>query len=288
MLGWLRWPGTQSWNETAGVSDLMGTTAPERGAQEARENPAVNGAARLGFALYGVLYLVLAWLTVQLAIGDHPDKASGKGALHQLAEQPVGGVVLWVACAGFAALVVWDVFRAFSPGTSLQERLSPACRAVVFTVLAVMAAQVGLTGEGDEGTDGWTARVLGLPGGRWIVAGIGVGVVCFGAWSVVKGFNGRWRREIDLEGRSGFSGTVLKLLARLGYVTRGLAYATVGALFVWAAWTHDPHQSAGLDQALSRLRGAAYGPWLLYLVALGFACWGAFQLAKVKYLRTRG
>lgn len=266
----------------------MGTTVPERGAEEARQQPAVQVAARLGFVLYGVLYLVLAWLTVQLATGEHPDRASARGALHELSEQPVGGVLLWVVTGGFAALVLWDVCRALAPHKSLLERVSPACRAALFCVLAVMAAQVGITRRGDEGTDGWTARILGLPFGPWLVGFLGGAVACFGVWSVVKGFTGRWRREIDVEGRTGWSGVALSWLSRLGYASRGVAYMVVGGLFAWAAWTHDASKSAGLDEALSRVRAADAGPWLLGLIALGFACWGLFQLAKARFLRTDG
>lgn len=257
-------------------------------ADDARDHPAVAGPARAGFGLYGVVYLVLAWLTFQLALGDRPDRVSGKGALHQLAEQPLGGTVLWCAVGGFAALVVWDGFRTFSPRRDARGRVNSVCRAGAFACFALVAAQVALTGENDEHTQGWTAQFLGLPGGRWIVAGVGLAIVVFGGYSVTKGFSDRWRHEIDVEGRTGLPGAALTWLARGGYVSRGVAIGVVGGFVTWAAWSYDAAKSAGLDQALGRLRGAPYGPWLLMLVAVGFGCWGAFQLAKVRYLRTEG
>lgn len=263
----------------------MGSSAV---ADEARDHPAVEGPARLGFALYGVLYLVLAWLTVQLALGDHPDKVSGKGALHQMVEQPAGAAVLWAACVGFAALVVWDGCRAFAHGRDLRGRVSSVCRAVVFAMFSFMSAQMAITRESEDDTKALTALVLGLPFGRFLVAAVGVGVIAFGVYSVHKAFGDRWRHEIDLDGQTGLSGSALAALVRGGYLTRGIAIGIVGGLFCWAAWTHDPGKSGGLDQALGRLRAAPYGPWLLIAVGVGFACWGAFQLAKVKYLRTDG
>lgn len=257
-------------------------------ADEARDHPAVEGPARVGFALYGVVYLVLAWLTFQLALGDRPDRVSGKGALHQLAERPLGGTFLWLAAAGFAALVVWDGFRTFSRGRDLLGRVSSVCRGGVFALFAFLSAQVALTRENEEDTRAWTAQLLGLPFGRWLVGAVGAGTIAFGVYSITKAFGDRWRHEIDLEGRTGFSGRALAALVRSGYLTRGVAIGIVGGLFCWAAWTHDPGKSGGLDQALSRLRVAPYGPWLLVAVAVGFACWGAFQLAKARYLRTEG
>ena len=60
---------------------------------------------------FGVLYLVLAWLTVQLALGDRPDKVSGKGALHQMVEQiphrPRNG--LWLQGLALTSLVAAEL-----------------------------------------------------------------------------------------------------------------------------------------------------------------------------------
>lgn len=267
----------------------MGVGTAEDAADAARDHPAVEWPARAGFVLYGVVYLMVAWLTSQLAIGDHPEDVSGQGALQQVAEQPVGGTILWLIGAGFAALVVWDICRLLGRDQPISRRLGAAGRAALFAALGFKAVQVtvgeGGRGGGRDEAEGWTARLLGLPGGTWLVAAVGLGVASFGVWSVIKGFTGRWRGEIELDGRTGFSGAALTWLSRLGYVTRGVAYSVIGGLLGWAAWTHDPDKSAGLDQALSRLRGESYGSLLLGLIAVGFACWGAFQLAKARYLR---
>jgi hypothetical protein len=75
------------------------------------------------------------------------------------------------------------------------------------------------------------------------------------------------------------------VLARTGYVARGVAFGVVGGLVVWAAVTHDPNRSGGLDQALATLRDAPAGPSLLVLVGVGLGCFGVFNMAKVWYLR---
>src|SRR3546814_707565 len=78
-------------------------------AREARDHPALSWAARLGFVAYGVVYVVVAWLALQLAFGEgQGSSASGQGALHELAEQPLGTVALWLAAVFLVALALWE------------------------------------------------------------------------------------------------------------------------------------------------------------------------------------
>ena len=58
----------------------------------------------------------------------------------------------------------------------------------------------------------------------------------------------------------------------------------VGVLFLYAAVTHDPDKSAGLDQALHKLLQQPFGSPVLVLVALGFACYGLFAFAWARHL----
>lgn len=259
-------------------------------AREAQDHPAVDWMVRVGFAAYGVVYLVLAWLTVHVALGDRDGQVSREGAFHQIAQQPLGQVALWAACVGFAALVVWELLEVVI-GHRDQEGLrrwaghaSSAVRALVFAAFAITAAQVATgDGGGGSGTDGYTARLMRLPFGPALVAAVGLGIIAYACFSAYKGISDKWREELDVEGRTGQVGRALTVLARLGYVARGVAFAVVGGLFVWAAFTHDAKKSGGLDQALVKVSQAPFGEVLLGVVALGFACYGLFNIAKVKH-----
>lgn len=261
-------------------------------AAEARDHPALEWGARIGFAVYGLVYVVLAWLAVQIAVdGGHSASASRQGALQQLARQPLGGLILWVGFAGFCALVLWESATALG-GHHDQEgarrafgRLGSACKAVVFAAFAVSTAEVALGSGGGSGAESWTARLMRLPAGPAIVGAIGVGIACYGGYSIFKAFGDRWREELEPEGRSGTLGTAITFLARTGYASRGVAFAIIGGLFVWAALTQDPRRSGGLDQALQRLRDAPFGGVLLVLVAVGLACFGVYNVAKAWHLR---
>jgi hypothetical protein len=268
-----------------------------RAADEARDHPALNWTARLGFACYGLVYLLIGWLTAQLAFGDSDASATRQGALAELAQQPLGGTLLWVAVAGFSALVLWELCQAFVGHREVEGLrrlagvLGSLCKAVVFGTLAFTAAKVASSGSsgssGNSQEDGYTARVMSWPFGPFIVGAVGAAIIGYGLFSIVKGLTDRWRKELDADGRTGAIGTALTALARTGYVARGVAFGVVGGLVVWAAVTHDPEKSGGLDDALATLRDAPAGPYLLLLVAIGLACFGVFNIAKAWHMRTR-
>jgi hypothetical protein len=266
----------------------------ERKAREARDHPVLAWMARIGFAIYGFVYVVVGVLAAQLALGDSAGPVSGQGALHEVAQKPFGSVVLVVAACGLAALVVWQVCEAVGGHTDrdgarrLVSRAGSAGRAAVFATLAVLAVQVVAGDSSGGGTDGYTARLMDLPFGQALVVAVGIVIVGIGLNSVLKGLSDRWRREVDLIASHGDTGTALAVLARTGFTARGVAFGLIGGLFVWAGFSHDPQKSAGLDQALHRLlRDAAYGPWLLGAIAVGLGAYGLFNVAKAWALRDR-
>lgn len=271
----------------------MTTQQAEGIAADARDHPALEWGARVGFAVYGGVYVVLGWLAVQLAVGGHSSASiSRQGALHEVAHQPLGRIVLWVAIAGFCALTLWQVASAIGGHRDRRgrkrtmTRINSAFKAVVFAAFVVSTTRVALGSGKSKGTESWTAKLMRMPAGPVLVGLVGVVIAAYGVVSVSKGLGDRWRRELDPEGRSGNLGTAITFLARAGYASRGAAFAIIGGLFVWAAFTQDPHHSGGLDQALERLRSAPFGTVLLIVIAVGLICFGVFNVAKARHLRS--
>lgn len=266
-------------------------------ARSARDHPVLDRAARAGMFAYGVVYLIVAWLGGQLALGDRAGSASGSGALHEIAQKPLGAFALWFAAAGFAALTVWQVCQAI--GGHRQDdglkrwvtRAGSGTRAVVFAVLGVLAVTTATGdsgsggGGGGKGTGGVTAELMSRPFGSTLVVIVGLVIAAFGIASIHKALTDRWRKQLESGAHTGSISGPVTVLARVGYVSRGVSFLGIAALFVWAGITHDPQKSGGLDQAIVRFRDEPYGPWLLLLVVPGLACYGAFHVVRAFYLR---
>lgn len=260
-------------------------------AREARDHPALEWPARLGMLAYGVVYVLVGWLAGHLAVGDPEGQPSGQGALHQIAQQPLGAAALWLAAAGLAALAVWEACQAVGGHRSDDglrrwgARAGSAGRGVVFGVLAVLAAMTAAGDPGGGGGGGITADLMSMPLGPVLVVGVGVAIAAVGVYSAYKGLSDRWRKDLEVDGQTGAVGGVVTGVARAGYVTRGAAFVVVGGLFGWAGLTHDARKSGGLDQAIVRFRDEAYGPWLMLVVAVGLGCYGVYHLFRAWYLR---
>jgi hypothetical protein len=67
-------------------------------------------------------------------------------------------------------------------------------------------------------------------------------------------------------------------------MAKGVAFAIVGGLFCYAAYTHQPKKSGGLDVALHKVLQQPFGQFLLLAIALGIACYGLFCFARARHL----
>jgi hypothetical protein len=251
----------------------------------------MDRAVRVGLVSYGVVHLILAWLALRLAFGDGGGSTSSTGALHQLAQTTVGRISLYVVAAGFLALVVWQLLEAIwghrdaDGGKRLFKRATSAGKVVLYASLALTAFRtaVGSSSRGG-GTDGITAKVMGMPGGPFLVGLAGVAIVVVAGFLAYRGWAEKFRSKLESEGKTGKDGSAYVTFGKVGYIGKAIAIAIVGVLFLYAAFTHDPRKSGGLDEALHRLLQQPFGTLVLVLIALGFACYGLFCFAWAKHL----
>jgi type IV secretory pathway VirB2 component (pilin) len=266
-------------------------TEHEQLGREAERSDWLDSAVRIGLVAYGVVHLLIGWLAVQLALGDHSESASPQGALSELAQQPFGQVLVWAVAIGLFLLVVWRVLEATfghrdEEGVDrLRKRVASGGRAVVYGALGVTAARVAAGGAGSEsGEKTMTAKLMDLPAGQWGVVAVGLGIIGYGAALVWQGWKEKFAEQLDIEGKLGTSGAAYLLLGQVGHVAKGIAFAIVGSLFLYAGITHEPGKSGGLDEALQKVLEQPFGPVLLVAIGVGFACFGLFYLARARHL----
>lgn len=264
-------------------------------AQQAHNSDWIDTAARAGLVAYGVVHVLIGYLAVQLALGDREGAASTDGALQQLAEQPFGQALVWAVAVGFFLLVLWQGLEAAvgrrdeEGGKRTLKRLVSAGRAIVYLVIGISAVTKatgsGSSGGGGGGTDSTTAKVMEWPGGQVLVFLGGLAVIGVGVALLVMAYRESYLKHLDGQGRSGDTGTAYRWLARVGHVAKGISLGIVGGLFCYAAVTHDPKKSGGLDQALREVLDQTLGPVLLVLMGLGLAAYGVYCFAWARHFR---
>ena len=253
-------------------------------AEQAAESKTFERLARAGLVATGLIHVVIGFLALQLAFGgSKSENADPSGAVALLGEQPAGAFLLWFCFLGCYLLALYLACSAFfagrrEDGTDRWKEIAKiGGPAVVYAVLGTTFASFALSGGSDssESSSTWSARLLSVPAGQWLLAAVGIGIAVVGGYFAYKGAAGRFRRDLGpLPGEPW--PRVVTVTGTVGYIAKGVSLAAVGVLVFVAALQADPEQSSGLDGALSSLREQPMGPWLLAGVGLGLICYGLY------------
>lgn len=264
------------------------TGKAERKAEEASEHPALEKAARGGYAMNGFLHLVIAWIIMQIVLGSG-GQASSSGALAQIAQAPFGQALLWIGALGYAGLCLWQLLQA-AVGPHSQDKSGWADRAkelgkgATYGFLSFTTWKFA-TGSGSSGggkSSDYTRMVMQAPLGQALIFALGLAILAVGGYHVYKGATRGFLA--DLKGNeSGDLGRVVIVSGVVGYIGKGVALGAIGVLFVLAAWTTDADQAEGLDGALRALAGKPGGMTVLAAIAVGFLGYGLYSFARTKH-----
>jgi hypothetical protein len=257
----------------------------------AEHSDALDVIARVGLVAYGVVHLLLGWLAIQLAFGHTDKNASTTGAMHELASQPFGVVLVWAIAVGMFLLALWRAIEAAvghrdaEGADRIRKRAMSGGKAVIYAAIGGSAVKVAIgAGSSSGGTQGMTATVMGWPGGQWLVAAVGLGIIGYGVALVVRGWTEKFTEGLDSSSLVGTAGAAYVLLGKVGYIAKGIAIGLVGGLFVFAGIDHDSSKGGGLDQALQQVLQAPAGPALLVAIGVGLGCFGLFCFAMSRHL----
>ena len=270
-------------------------------AQRAHDSDKFDYAIRAGFVVYGVIHLVLAWLALQIAFGHDQKQASSTGAVQTVARQPFGDLLVWVIAIGMFVLALWRLVEAWvgheyeQGGKKWRKKAVSLGKAIIYGSIGVSALGVALgaggggggkggKGGGKSGTESWTAKVLDLPFGQFLVGAIGVAIIGYGLNLAYRGWSEKFLEHLDAEGKASDASPFYRWVGKIGHIAKGGAMAAVGALFLYAAFTHNAKKSGGLDQALQKVAAEPYGQVILAVIAAGIACYGLFCFARARHL----
>lgn len=269
-----------------------GSAVSGQTARQAAQSRPVQMLGRIGLVAYGAVHLLIAFLAIQVATGDHGEQSDKNGALRTVAEQPGGKFLLWVIAIGLAALTIWQLVEAIwghrtvPAAKRTAKRVASGGKAVIFAALAFSAFKIATGGQGssDQGQT-FTAKVLSWPLGQVLVGLVGLAIIAIAAYVVVYGLKKKFLEDLDFGTASPTTRKVATRLGQVGYPGVAVAYGTIGVLVLWAAITFDADKAQGLDGALKTLASQPYGPFLLGIVALGLACYGAHCIFAARFYK---
>ena len=263
--------------------------------ERAAESSWLERLARAGLVARGWLYVVVALLAVQVALGDHEERADKQGAMQAVIRQPFGKVLVLGLAIGFAGYALWRFVEAGvgprdedDPRKALGKRVFSAARGVLYTAFFASAVRLLIwsSRRPDPNAEAdWTGRILDWPGGTWLVQAVGAAVVGGGLYVGWRGLSGKFRKRL----KSGEMGRAQRRwimgFGTVGMIARMVVTVLIGVFLVAAAIRHQPDKAVGIDGALKALAARSFGPALLVVVAVGLAAYGAYSFAEARYRR---
>jgi hypothetical protein len=266
----------------------------QAGGEKVAGSRALEWLARAGFVSRGLIYGIIGILAIKLAVGVGGRTTNQQGALKTIAQQPFGKVLLILVAIGLAGYALWRLVRALvghgrEGSDSGLDRLAALGSGVIYAGLCAIAVEILLgshsSGGGSGNASKTTAGVFGWPGGTWLVGIAGAVLIGVGLYQGYRGISKDFLKDSKTEQMSPRMRTWIKWIGSFGHLARMVVFGLVGVFLIKAAIDYNPNKAIGLDGALAKLGHAAYGPFLLAIVAAGLLAFGAYSLSDARYRR---
>jgi hypothetical protein len=253
--------------------------------------------ARLGYTVKGVVYVVIGWLAVMLAIGHGGKATDQSGAIQTINNLPFGKFLLVVVAIGLLGFALWSFIQALfdtegkgRDAKGIASRIGYAVVGASYALLSYATFQIVVgTGSGGSNstskTQDGTALLLKQPPGVALVIIAGIGVLAIAAYLFVKAYSAKFKSRLNLTELSAQMRKLMINLGRFGYAALGVVFSIIGIFLIVAAFQHNAKQAVGLDGALQELARQPSGLFLLGIVALGLIAYGLYSFVEARYRR---
>lgn len=269
----------------------MGETKDQ--AKDIARGPFGRGLARWGLVSKGSLYLIVGLIAAHVSVGGGERIQDRGGALSELTDHWLGKLLVVVLAIGLAGYAAWRFVEGVL-GRPLEggkkepwyKRVGYFARSLWYLGLLAIALSA-LYGANESGgskeEDRATARVLELPGGRLIVAAIGLAILGAAGFNFWRAITRSFRKNLKLRKLSEAEDKAFTVIGVIGHLARGVVFGLIGFFLVRAAWQYDPKEAVGLDGALAEVLQQDYGDTLLAIVAAGLIAFGIYCFVEARY-----
>jgi Domain of Unknown Function (DUF1206) len=270
------------------VNDIAGT---REGSERVVHATSFEWLSRAGFIARGLIYGIVGLLALKLAIGQGGKTTNQQGALHTVAQQPLGEILLALVAVGLGGYATWRFVRAAvghgpEGRDSSFDRVAALASGVVYAGLCIVAVRILVGSKGSSSTpDSATAGVFGWPAGTWLVAAAGLIIIAVGLYQGYRGVARDFLSDSKTEEMSPRTKRWISRLGMIGHLARMVVFVLAGFFLLRAAVEFDPKQAVGLDGALAKLQHNSLGPFLLGIVAAGLIAFAVYSFSDARYRR---
>ncbi len=276
---------------------MSATASINNAAHQAAYSPTVEFLTRLGFAVRGVLYIVMGILSFRVATGKGGQFGTPQNALATIGQQPFGKFMLWVVLIGLAAYGLWGIIRAaFDPlgkGNDFKgsiARLGYFISGLTYGFLAwtaygIMKGHAAASSSGSQAK--WLSMIMSKQWGIVLVGIVGIIVLGVGLYNIYKGLERNFKRQFRAYSLTSEEERAITVIGRFGTVAQGVVLSLIGLLIIYAAYKSNPSQPIGFSAALATLMTKPFGPGLVVIVALGLIAFGVYSLFGAAWFRMR-
>lgn len=238
--------------------------------------------ARVGFAVRGLVYVLLGYLALTARKADVDDGAGD--TFRVLNAIPGGPVVLYVAAAGLVGYALYRLSAALfdieRKGTSWKGRAARVgylASAIVHLVMAWTATRIasGARGAGKDSSAQMAGGVLDIPFGETLLGVVGAGLLMAALLQARNAVTAGFMRHV-----SSRAPAFTCWVGRAGHAARAVVMGLIGWSLLRSAWFGQSQEVVSLGKAINNLRDMGLG---FHLVAAGLLLFGIFSLITARY-----
>jgi hypothetical protein len=253
--------------------------------------------ARFGIIAKGVVYVLVGVLAAMSVFGQWGAVGDQGNAFEWVLDQPFGQILLGLVIIGLLCYVGWRMFMAFkdpdgegSDAKAMIKRVGYFFSGLTYLFFAFLATRLllpeltgGSSGNGgEEGRQLLLAKALDQPFGQLLIGLLAAIILAKGVYELYRAFKSKFETGVNERFMTQREHEIYKKTGRMGYAARGVIFGVVGYFLVKVALDADADAAGGTGEALNFLEQSG-GPYLMALVALGFACYGVFMFVRSKY-----
>lgn len=257
-------------------------------------SPWIERLARLGFAAKGVVYIFVGELAAKAAMGSGGRTTGSRGALKTILQEPFGRTILSVIALGLFGYAIWRIIEAVSDpkrrGTTpkgIALRIGSVGKALAYAGLGMSAVRLVMHhssgGSDDQASHHWTGVALDKPFGRVAVGVIGLSIIGYGIYQLVAAARSKLNKDLVLTSIPESARAVITTICRFGIAARGVVFVVIGYFLSRAAFHRTASEAKGVGGALRSFYQHPYGHYALFVVAIGLAAYGIYQLINSRY-----